>query len=681
LPGSRFVIYFMRELDTGVAVDRVRASVWLVWLCLITALTARYFRWEVDYFSSPGAIFRTLLLWALPLAAAACATYLWLRRERLWRFEIPALGAFCALCLLLYQPVAALVAAALFLACLASGCRVARLFHITLATPAEVLSLGFGLGSALLIPLLFVLGLLRLYYASVFIVLLAVPCLVFRTEVVAGLQAVRQLVGATAGSCHPLAGIAFVFAVAAAACALAVSLSPSIAFDPLAMHLALARYYSDQHALAAIPSLDYGYFPQGCEVLMALAWSLGGQPAAQLISPLFWILSLALLFQIARACGLNKVAAFAGVVTAGMLPFAHWTGANAKNDSEMVFYQAAALLAFIRWLETRRTVWIPIGALFVGSTFAIKHVALFGAIPLVCFFLYASYCSSHYSSQRLRAALIFCLILAASGLYWHARTAFLTGNPVYPAALRQSWKQGSSKAPGQSRLTRFWRIPWRAQFDGLRTFESPLPNPMGIALLVFLPLAFLAPGASTPARRACLLFCGIYLAYWTATIGILRYAVLPVSLLVVLLAGKATAFYDRLGGRFMRASAAAAFAGVLLFAVLGIAIIEVNAPMLMLFARRIGGDQYLDLALRTHKSLAWLTATHPQSNIDGIGNCSRAYAPDPAKFYCSSAPWQKAAQVLARCRCEYVVLPKGRKLGRDAEPLFTDAFYTVWKLR
>jgi len=50
-----------------------------------------------------------------------------------------------------------------------------------------------------------------------------------------------------------------------------------------------------------MPSADYSYYPQGGEALMALAWSLGGQAAAQLISPLFWVLSLALLFLIARA--------------------------------------------------------------------------------------------------------------------------------------------------------------------------------------------------------------------------------------------------------------------------------------------------------------------------------------------------------------------------------------------
>jgi hypothetical protein len=651
----------------------MRACVWLVWLGLMVFVTARSFQWEVNYFRSPGTIFQTLLFCALLLLAAGCPAYVWLRNEWLRRFEVPALAALCGLCLLVYQPIATVVVALLFLACLASGVRLAGLFRVPLTTPIEIVTLGFALGCAVLIPILFGLGLLHLYYAPVFALLLAVPCLVFRREVLAGIGAFRQMLIANASPSHPLAGIAFVFAVLAALSALAVALSPSIAFDPLATHLASARYYSAQHLLETLPTVPESYYPQGGEVLMALAWSLGGQPAAQLISPLFWVLSLLLLFQIARSCGLNQAAGLVGVVAAAVMPFAHWAGSNSKNDSAMVFFQAAALLAFLRWLETRNQAWIPVGALLLGSTFSVKHVALFGAIPLVCFFLYAS--------RRLRPALIFLGILAASALYWQARAAYLTGNPVYPSALSQSWSRARGKRPPTPReLPRFMYVPYRAHFDGARVFESPLPNPTGLVLLVFLPLVFLGSSPSKPARRACLTFCGIYLVYWLPTAGMLRYAILPISLLVMLLAGKATTFYDRVGGRLVRGTVAGAFAGVLLFALLGIAIIEINAPMLMLFARRIGTDQYLDMALRTHRSLAWLTAAHSGSNIYGINNCSRAYAPDPAKFYCSLDAWPEAELGLTRCRCEYVVLPTEQRAGPEAAPVFSDAYYTVWQV-
>jgi len=651
---------------------RLIVSAWLAWLLFIVCVAAKYFRWEVEYFRSVGPVFYALLLCALPCFAVAGAGYLRLRREWLWRFEVPVLAVFSSLCLLVYQPLATVVIALFLAACISAGCRLARLVRIPLETSAEVLTLGFGLGCALLIPALFVLGLMRLYYPLVFILLLMLPCLVFWRDTLRSVAVVLKVLSSGGGLRHPLAGIAMVFAVLAIVSAIATLLAPSIAFDPLATHLASARYYAAQHALEVLPSLDYSYYPQGCEVLMAMAWSLGGQPAAQMIAPLFWIFSLMLLLLVARSWGMSNAAAFAGVIAAAMMPFAHWSGANAKNDSALVFFQTAALYVFIRWLTTRDKSWILVGAVFLGSTFAVKHVAIFGAVPLFCFFVYAC--------RRLRPAVAFCLLLAALALYWHARTWVLTGNPVYPAALKETVRRHPRKPASQERVALLWLIPWRAQFDGWRVFESPLPSPMGVVLLVFLPLSIMIPGAKTAARRACLLFCAVYLTYWVFTIGSVRYAILPISLLVVLLVGKAKAFYDELDHWALRASIAGAFAGALLFSALGIAIIEWNVPMLMLFAGRIRSEQYLDLALRTHRSLSWLNGTHAQSRVFGFNNCSRVYAPDPSKFYCVLKDWDRASPIIGTCRCEYIVLPRDRNPGGAAQSMYSDAFFTVWRL-
>lgn len=311
--------------------QRLRVGIWLAWLLLAIVVTTPYFRWEIDYFRSPGPIFRIVLLCSLPLLAAACVGWIWLRRSRLWRYEIPAVAAFIVIGLLIYQPLATVIVTLFYFACLASGCRFARLIDVPLNSPVETLTLGFGFGCALLIPLLFVLGLVHFYYAPVFVAILALPCLMFWREAANGIAAARLSLTPTAEFRHPLAGVVFVFAILAAAAATAVVLAPSIAFDPLAMHLASARDYAQAHALEVIPSLDYSYFPQGGEVLMAMAWSLGGQPAAQMVSPLFSILSLLLLFAIARSCSLDKTAAFVAVATAALLPFAHWSFSNSKT--------------------------------------------------------------------------------------------------------------------------------------------------------------------------------------------------------------------------------------------------------------------------------------------------------------------------------------------------------------
>ncbi len=103
--------------------------------------------------------------------------------------------------------------------------------------------------------------------------------------------------------------------------------------------------------------------------------------------------------------------------------------------------------------------------------------------------------------------------------------------------------------------------------------------------------------------------------------------------------------------------------------------------MLMLFAHRIGPDQYLDLALRTHKSLAWLSVSHPLSKIYGIDNCSRTYSPDPARFYCSFGPSGESCTGASTLPLRICRPPGKAATRRDAEPVFSDAYFTVWQLR
>lgn len=655
----------------------LRTAVWLVWLPVAGAATAKNFRWEIDYFRTHQPSFYVALLAALPLLLAACAIYVRLRSAWLWRWEIPSLVSACVLAALFYQPLPTLIAGLVFVASLGAGLKLARLIRIPLDTSLETVTMGFALGSAVLLTVLFALGMLHAYYPAVFLLLLAVPCALFWRDAKHGILSVWRAVsiaGRSDSLKHPLASIAFFFLVPAAFCTLGVALSPSIAFDPLATHLASARVYAAQHVLRPLASLDYSYYPQGGESLMALGYSLGGQPAAQMISPLFWILFLLLLVVVARACGMDRPAAMAGVAVVALLPFLHWTGSNSKNDLPMVFFQAAALFAFIRSATTRAAGWILAGALFLGSAFSIKHVALFGAIPLLAFFLYALM----RSASRVRSAWAFCLVLAVSGLYWHVRTFVLTGNPVFPERLTQGVHTVGKRHvdPRFGQIARLWMVPWRAHFDGQHSFQSPLPDPVGIAFLVFLPLSIVVPRPSgsawISARRACLLFSFAYLGYWAMIIGDVRYAILPIGLLVLLLVGKAPSFYNGQHHPALRLSVATALAGVLLFGLLGIAIIEVNAPELSLFARRIDFSAYLHRALETYGSLDWLNQNHVDSKVFAIGNCSRAYAPDPARFYCAFHIPGKTE------RSAYLILPEGYAGPPGARLTYRDTFFSVY---
>jgi len=76
---------------------------------------------------------------------------------------------------------------------------------------------------------------------------------------------------------------------------------------------------------------------------MTAGLMLAGQPCAQMLPPVFFLLAALLLVRIVRACGGSPTGAVCGVVFAASVPFLHWTGSVAKNDLAMAFFELAAL--------------------------------------------------------------------------------------------------------------------------------------------------------------------------------------------------------------------------------------------------------------------------------------------------------------------------------------------------
>src|SRR6185312_3560617 len=151
---------------------------------------------------------------------------------------------------------------------------------------------------------------------------------------------------------QPAAGILIPFAAILALCTTVLMLAPTLSWDAMKMHLPLSQYYLQVHALEPKPGLDYSFFPQAAESLFALAWSLGGQPAAQMMAPLFFALSLLAAWILARDCGADASEALTGVVLVASLPVLHWAESVPKNDAALTFFMLASLAAALRWRVT-----------------------------------------------------------------------------------------------------------------------------------------------------------------------------------------------------------------------------------------------------------------------------------------------------------------------------------------
>jgi hypothetical protein len=673
---------------------------WLgAWLAFAAAVTALPFWWHIQYFKSPGPQFYRLVLASLPLLASILLAYPIARRRRLWRHEPAVLASALAAVGLLYEPVAMLVVLWMFAACYAVGHRVRQWLHLDTKGAAEDLSLSAAIGLGLLMFLLFWLGLAGGYYRATVAALLALPCLALWRDLrtlPGRVLAIFRRWSTEPEFAQPLGGILAVFAALLMACGTAVALAPSLTFDVLGMHLPAVQYYAARHILQPLPLLDYSYFPQGGEVLMTVAFLLGGQAAAQLLSPLCFLLVLLLLYATARRCSIGPLAAFAGCVLGASFPFLHWTGSVAKNDMLMALLQLTALYAYLRWRESRNFRWILAGVFLVAMSFAVKHVALFGAIPLGLFYLSVAW----RQARRWRALAALVLVFAAFGLEWHVRTYVLTGNALYP----ETFHRGTTVLPGApglgraDRVLRFLAVPYLVHFLGRKAFESPSDNPAGVALIVLAPLVLLLR-RKTPvaAERACLWFAALYLIYWASHAPVLRYAMAPLLILMPLIAARCVALAEALG-RWAGGLLAGALAYSLLFSLCVAMILEINGSQFRYFAFRIDRSEYLREALRTYGSLESLRAPWKAGDqAFGVGNCSRAYSPDAASMGCYMphrdvySP-SDAARILGLLHAHdyrFLIAPEdpirqtivdGLGPAWRAIPFYRDSYFTVYEL-
>ena len=665
---------------------------WLLWLAGCAWLTADPFRAQLDRFADGGPAFFRLILVALAAAPLALWLYHVTRNRGLWRHEPALISAALLVVFGVHQPGALLV----WLAVATTAYGVGRLTRERLGlddvTGPEDLVLSTTIGLGLLSCLLYALGLLGWLHPATLAAVLIAAAVAFQRSIralPATLAGLARAWAATPGLRSGLPTIAVAFGVVQTLLCVMVTIAPAVTHDPLALHLAPARWYSEQGALDPMPYLDYSYYPQGFEALLAMVYSLAGQPAAQMAAPLFFGLTLLLLFAVARRCGFDRSSAAVGVAFAAAIPYLHWTGSNAKNDLAVALFQLGALYCGLRARHAPASPhWLRLGAFLLGMSFAVKHVALFGALPIGLLYVWIWWKRRLGPSVAAGAAVIF---LAVS-LLWPARTLVLTGNPVYPMTLSRAVEV----SPAPFKRVNLANLAWVAHFRGREMIEVRTDHPLGVALVLLAPLWLLLRRVSRTedrtTERACLFYVGAACLYWGSTWPMLRYGLPPVALLVTLTAARVPSWTGP--ARSWLALPATAYA--LLFGVLCTAVIEVHRPHAELLIGRINREQFLARSLETWPSMERLRAyAEPGDFVLAYNNCSRLYAPDVGRFHCvmaSDADDGAASlrRTLPRNPYRFLLLPSGdhgREMlhrleleGPPPEPIHADERYTLYRL-
>jgi hypothetical protein len=311
--------------------------------------TAPFLIWEIEYFRNPGtAFYRIEMVFAVAFLAFL-PLYHRLRQYGLWRWELAGLLSIPVAAAGFYQPRAGVVATGVAFCAFTLGRALLAKCAAMPERPLEQVVVSIAAGFGLLCPVLLGIGMLRGYYPGILLALILLPPLLLWRHLIAIPRLVVDIhrSWSTAEELRtPLGTVLVAFAALFLITASMVALAPSIAFDVLRYHLPEAQTYAARHGLAVLPFLSMSLMPQNTETLMTLAFSLGGQAAAQMISPMFFLLSIGAVFVLARQFGASVLGALAAVVLAGSTPFIHWSGSVAKNDLPLAFFELGAARLF-----------------------------------------------------------------------------------------------------------------------------------------------------------------------------------------------------------------------------------------------------------------------------------------------------------------------------------------------
>lgn len=361
------------------------------------------------------------------------------------------------------------------------------------AGQAETLALSTGVGLAVLVLLLALLGFLRLFYPVSGWVLLMVGLV----TAWAGLRALMSQSGLSVRDwwCSMTREVHVLFVIGGAYCLvyLLTSLAPPLEGDSLAGYLVLPRAYARQHAIV-VPDYAYGWwFPQNMPMLATLGYLLQGETLAMtLVSFCMGLLSLVTVYALGVR-HLGRPAAMIGAAAFyGMWSVAYINGSG-KVDLGWAFFDLLGLLAFSIWYFERDIPlrWLSLAGLFLGAALGTKNTALFSILVLPLGIAHRLLWRDRRGLHAvLRALLAFGLPIGLFS-FWMLRTYLLTGNPLYPMLHTVFTGQETSAAietNHASGVLGYFRIWWDMSMGFI---AYGMGKPIGPILLAFVPLLYL----------------------------------------------------------------------------------------------------------------------------------------------------------------------------------------------
>ncbi len=347
-----------------------------------------------------------------------------------------------------------------------------------------------------------------------------------------------------------------VFVVLVAPCFILAS-SPDVAWDAGVYHLALPKLYIAGHGFHSVAMNVYANWPLNTELLFAGAMLVKDYILA---TTLHWGFGILCLYAIHTLCRVFDRPGGAWLAMALFLTnhIVLWEMTIAYIDLAYAFFFAAAFIFALWTMDNRpnRKAALLLCGICCGILTGIKLSGILGAAAIGVMLLFRL--RSLHRGERwgevwsLLGRFILPIVLLA--LPWVVKSAWHTGNPVYP--FLHAWFGGPDWSPSLSGQLAAWQKSigmGAAAIDYLLLpLRAILMGDVGYAhfdgricrwWIVLIPLAVVF-GRQLPLVRRCLGTAGVYFVLWSVSSQQMRFLIPILPLLAV---ATAVAIDDRIG--------------------------------------------------------------------------------------------------------------------------------------